>query len=230
MGPVVQIGVYFFALFSYFNLAIPYIFKNLSFFMFLFSGFFSLVFLTGLVKIFELKVPEIKEEKKNLKIAVGSVFILMNFFYFTNLIPPIPLSIKDVGVYHSIERVGDNYSVVGEECQRWDRCIITGREVHISTITQRIYFYSAVYSPPQMDMNIVHHWEIYDPENGEWLTEAEIPFEITGGRDIGFRWYSYYTAYPGLWRVSVKTERGQVVGRKSFEIIYGENERKVKEI
>ncbi len=219
VGPAIQLGAYFFALFAYFNLALPYIFKRLNLVMFLISGILSFVLISVFIHFLSKYAKRVKKENGFLIKTIVGFFVLMNFLYFSNLIPPIPLTLKDVGVYHSIERINDSYEVTAEECQNWDRCLFTREKRHITVDRQPIYFYSATYAPPEMDMRVVHEWQKYDRDENGWITQARIPFDITGGREIGFRWYSYYNADPGLWRVNVQTERGQTIGRKSFHIV-----------
>ncbi|MGM0439147.1 MAG: DUF2914 domain-containing protein [Patescibacteria group bacterium] len=230
LGPEVQIGAYFFALFAYFNLALPYIFKVLNVPMFLISGLISLLVISVFLYVLTNYIEEIRNEKNKLYMTVTGIFVLVNILYFTNMIPPIPLTLKGTGVYHSIDRIDDNYEVVTEKCQNWDKCLFTREIRNISEPPQSIYFYSAVYSPPEMDLEIAHRWQKYNDDQGEWETEARIPFQLQGGRDIGFRWYSYYTVSPGLWRVVVETRNGQVIGRDSFYIKEGSTTKVTKEI
>ncbi len=217
--PAIHISVYFFAIFSYLNLILPYIFKDLSVFMFVLSGIFSLAIATVFVFTLSAFVSGIKEKRKTLSVSIGSIFLAMNFLYFFNLIPPIPLSIKEIGIYHHIERVNDGYRVETEKCFSWDRCFFSNEQRHIHSERGVLYLYTAVYAPHGMSIGIENEWQRYDEEQKKWQTKAIIPFDIAGGREIGYRWYSYYTVYPGYWRVNVKTERGQTVGRKNFIVI-----------
>ncbi len=229
--PSIQITVYFFAVFSYFNLIFPYIFNSLSVFIFVLSSFVSLGVIIVFIKILSLYLEAVRKKIKFLFFAIGSVFVVMNFLYFLNLIPPIPLSIKDIGVYHIVKRTGDNYLVKTEDCSRWDRCIFLYEKRHISSARQVLFLYSAVYAPEGMELKVTNEWQKYNDDSKKWETRAEIPFHIKGGRDIGYRWYSYYNVDAGLWRVNVKTERGQTIGRKYFHVVQGEDtEKKLKEI
>ena len=229
-GPEVQISAYFFALFAYFNLAFPYVFKTLSILMFLISGLVSLLVISLFLYFTSNYIEELKDHKNKLYMTIAGIFLLVNVLYFTNMIPPIPLTLKDMGIYHSIERIDDNYKAITEECQSWDRCLFTREVRHIDEFSQSIYFYSAVYSPPEMDLEIVHRWQKYNNNQNSWKTKAKIPFQLEGGRDIGFRWYSYYQVTPGLWRVVVETKKGQVVGRDSFYIEKGLAIKTIEEI
>ena len=229
VGPVVQMGAYFFALFAYFNLALPYIFTRLDLLMFLISGFLSLLLIAVFIHLLSGWIESVRKEKRALKITIGIVFLVMNFLYFTNLIPPIPLTLKEVDVYHHIERVNNDYIVITEECDGIIGCRFSRTRRHIFQEREPIYLYSAIYAPAGMTMGITHKWQVYDENEGSWVTEAEIPFDIIGGREMGFRGYSYYTAYPGYGRVSIQTERGQTIGRKSCYLIREEGpERTIK--
>ncbi len=229
--PAIQISVYFFAIFSYLNLIFPYLFNNLSSFVFLLGSVLSLFFVALFTFLLSFHSLRVEKKKKVLLFSIGGIFAVMNFLYFFNFIPPIPLSIKDIGVYHNIERINDSYLVETEECKKWDNCFFSRDQRHISSERQRLYLYSAVYAPEGMDLKVVHEWQKYDKEKRKWNTKVEIPFHIYGGRDIGYRWYSYYNVSSGRWRVNVKTKKGQTIGRKIFYVISKEDmERKNKEI
>ncbi len=224
--PSIQISIYFFALFSYLNILLPNLLKDITPTIFIASGVVSFIYILLFTILLVKKTFTVKEKKKVIVIAVSTIYILMNVFYFFNLIPPIPLSIKDIGVYHKIERYNDNYRVVTEDCGSILSCAIYHETRSIPATRQKIFFYSAVYAPDTMNLDIVHEWQKYSYKNKRWETSATIPFTVQGGRDIGYRWYTFYTVTPGYWRVNVKTKRGQTVGRKNFYIIEGNLPRK----
>lgn len=63
-----------------------------------------------------------------------------------------------------------------------------------------------------------------DSEDG-WLTSDKIPLTITGGREQGFRGYSFkYNYQPGDWQVRIETENGLEIGRISLEIEEDDNQ------
>lgn len=217
--PVVQVGVYFFVAFSYFNLVFPYIFKTLGMGIFFASGFLSLFLVVGFVYFLSTYSKQVGREKRKLWFVIGVVFLGMNFLYFANLIPPIPLSIKEAGVYHNVERLNGNYRVVGEKCQRWDRCLFTQKRMHIKKERESIYVFSAIHAPLGMSLKVAHVWKKYDPKKDTWVRKARLTYNIKGGRKGGYRLYTYNVVTPGLWRVSIETKRGQVIGQKSFYVV-----------
>lgn len=143
---------------------------------------------------------------------------MINVLYFTNLIPPIPLSLKDAGVYHSIVRnSGGNYTVIGESQTFWD--FFKPYEPYHEVLGQPIYVFSSIFSPTNLNTQVVHEWQHQDDVSKAWTTISKTKLLIIGGRDGGFRTYSVRTIdMPGLWRVDVKTLQGQLIGRIKFEV------------
>jgi len=218
--PAIQISIYFFALFSYLNLLLPNLMRDLGPHIFLGSGFVSLIFIFLFLSVLSFHTHTVREKKKIITVTTASIFLLMNFFYFMNLIPPIPLSVQDAGVYYEIERVNNRYRVLKEECYAWDNCFFTHERRHIKNEREVIYLYSAVFAPEEMTLNVVHQWQRYSKEDNSWQTMGTVPFSVKGGRDTGYRWFTYYNVFPGYWRVNIKTETGQTIGRKNFHVIY----------
>ncbi len=226
--PSIQISVYFFAIFSYLNLLFPNLLKDLGDWIFIGSGLVSLTAVVLFIHFLSSYVPQVKERKKTLSFSVGSIFLVMNLFYFFNLIPPIPLSIQDIGIYHDIRRVDGSYEVLTEECDGYLKCLFFYERRHISSERGRLYLYSAVFAPEDMKLNVSHEWQKFNEENNRWETAGNIPFSVVGGRDTGYRWYTYYMVTPGFWRVNVKTEKGQTIGRKNFYVFEEDNIIKTK--
>jgi hypothetical protein len=145
------------------------------------------------------------------------ILITVTVLYFFNLIPPIPLALKDAGIYHSIGRIGSTYEVQREEKGIIDFFRLR-EKVHV-TQGQKLYAYSAIFSPPKLDINIVHEWQ-HKNAQGEWVTTSRIQLPLAGGRPEGFRTYSEKSnLQPGDWRVNIGTYRGQLIGRINFEVV-----------
>lgn len=138
--------------------------------------------------------------------------------YFTGLIPPIPLSLKDSGVYHSLVRTDSGYAVQGEVDRAWwDARPDTVRVGSGTTL----YAFSSVAAPSRFGAVVVHRWQRYDEKARAWTTTSRVAFPISGGRLEGYRGYSESSVAPGAWRVRVETENGQVIGQLRFDAISG---------
>ena len=83
-----------------------------------------------------------------------------------------------------------------------------------------VYAYSAVFSPTNLNITIVHQWQHYDENQKKWITTFTISLPVTGGRGGGFRTYSESSNLAaGKWRVNIETEQGQIIGRLRFNIV-----------
>lgn len=216
---VFQISVLFFSIYSFAIFIVPVIFHQIGRIMFILSGLLSLAVLAIFILcLWHISRERFRESKKLLYLAVGGITILINVLYFTNLIPPIPLSLKDAGVYHSIIRNSDgNYSATSEPQGFWD--YFKSYESFNETGGQPVYVFSSIFSPTNLNTQVVHEWQHYDEATKKWMTTNKIKLSIVGGRDGGFRTYSIkIITNPGLWRVNVQTLQGQLIGRIKFEV------------
>lgn len=220
-----QVSTFFIALFSFFIFFIPVLLKNLSAWVFLLSGLISLSVIVLFIKLLvKINSKEVSESKKILWLSIGGIYLLINILYFTNIIPPIPLSLADVGVYHRVTRNEEGkYMVTKEKRNSLIPFLQSTETVHLAK-GNRLFIYSAVFAPTKINASIVHRWQRYDKEDGEWKTQSRIPLQITGGRDGGYRTYSYKDNMEvGLWRVNIETNRGQIIGRKKFKVEFVSN-------
>jgi hypothetical protein len=77
-----------------------------------------------------------------------------------------------------------------------------------------LYVFTAIFSPNELNPNIIHEWQKYDETKKEWVTVNTVLLPIVGGRDDGYRTFSFKeNPESGRWRVNVKTETEQLVGR-----------------
>lgn len=219
---VFQTTMLFLAFLSYSIFATPILVGKLGDDVFALSGVISLAAIAVYLAFVWASVPKrLARGWKGLAVAIASVLVIVSGFYAANLIPPVPLTLQDGGVYRSVERAGGDYVLIGEERTPMER-LLERQTAHIVPGTT-LYAYSAVYSPANISTDIVHEWQRYDASSRRWITASTVLFPIAGGRDGGYRGYSYKSALSeGSWRVNVKNKRGQVIGRISFRIEYVE--------
>ncbi len=216
-----QLSFLFLSIFVFAIFLIPVLMHKVGAPIFLLSGGVSLLliylFVSALKKFAKEKFR--KGSSERIWVSIFSIFFIINALYFTNLIPPIPLSLKDAGVYHSIA-VGSRgeYLVSEEERVGWKRYLELRQKVHLLP-NEPLYAYAAIFAPGSLNTRVVHEWQ-YRNEFGEWVTATRISITLSGGRDQGFRTYSNKTSLtPGIWRVNIENPRGQLIGRVNFEII-----------
>ncbi len=216
-----QLIVFFIALFSFSIFYVPVLTKKMNEWIFILSGIISVTLIYLLIRLFIIFIPKLVYE--NLKIIMwgtGSFFILINIFYFSNILPPIPLSLKDGGIYHSVIRTQNGYVLRGEERKLLDLFRLY-KPIHVFP-GNPIYAFSSVFAPTDLNTEIVHEWQYYDKKEDAWVTISTIKFPIVGGSDGGYRGYSFKeNLFPGKWRVNVNNTRNQVIGRLKFRVTQG---------
>lgn len=214
---VFQSSVFFVALFSYLIVLVPVLTGKIGADVFLVSGGASIAVMALLFLALVRLVGHPKAHPRFLMRSVLGIYIVVNALYFANLIPPVPLGLKDAGVYHSVSRIPatDSYQVVYEN-QSWYRYLRPYDVIHVAE-GEPVYVYSAVFAPTNLNTVVYHHWQRFDARRDGWLTTDRLQFPISGGRDAGYRGYTAKTnPAPGRWRVDIITERGQRIGRVSF--------------
>ncbi len=215
-----NLGVFFVAVFSYTIFSLPVLLRRLGTDVFILSGFLSLGVVAVLMYLVKKTAPGKFSERRKAGafFTIGAIYVLFNILYFTNIIPPIPLSMKEAGIYHKIERIfNGNYALYGEQKEWYE--FWRKNEFHFLP-GGSVYAYSAIFAPTKIESRIFHRWSFYDENENRWIELAKIGFPIFGGRDGGYRGYSVKeSVFPGKWRVDVVTERGQIVGRINFKIL-----------
>ena len=218
LKPVVQISVFYFVLFSYATLVLPYLMNSIQVWIFLLAGLISLIVIYIYIRILSDRLDHIAKIKLYLKRSILIIFLVMNTLYFLNIIPPIPLSLRSAEMTHSLSRSNGAY-LLGVEQENWFERLIPGQTVHIEQ-GDPLYAFSTIFAPADLDTTIVHNWQYYDSDTWQWVDSSRLSFYISGGRDQGYRGYSVTSKlHEGKWRVSVETERGQVLGRINFRIV-----------
>jgi len=209
--------LFFFALYSYAIFALPIYTKTIGVLTFLGSGVLAI----ALFALFTMLLRSLGRERflaEVWRIRAGAlaVLVVINVFYFTNILPPLPLSAEAAGVYHSVWREPGEY-LASAEREPWQVRYL-GLSPTLHTVQgESLSVYSAVFAPTALTTTIVHRWQRYDPIAQEWATRSTIAYPIQGGRDGGYRGYSSVpVSDAGRWRVDIETADGRRIARLSF--------------
>jgi hypothetical protein len=217
-----NIAVYYVLLLTYLVIALPtFVLHSIGPRSFLISGAASL----GVIAAFlwALFVPVYKsDKKKQLVQAAGivlGIFVIFNGMYFLNIIPPVPLSLKQAGIYHSVAADGTgNYTGTFEKKHWYEFWRDTADTYHVAA-GEPAYCFSAVFAPGALSTPIRHTWEYYYPTTKNWIKVGTVQFPIIGGRAEGYRGYSEkHVLTDGHWRCTVSTAKGQVIGYITFVV------------
>ncbi len=184
----------------FFNFALAHLFRSISTFWFYLGTLVAVVLVLGLRKI----------SKTEAATVWPSIFVagLMLALHALNIIPPVPLVKKEMLVAHSVTRREGGYVAMVESPQWrfWKRSSTT---FHYDG--DRMYCFTSVFVPRGIRTTIRHRW-LYDAGD-EWRNAGVVPFTISGGREGGYRGYTYKTKVtPGRWRVIAESESGAAIG------------------
>lgn len=215
--PRIQIGAYFFVGFSLFSVILPFLFNSLSPLLFVAAGLVSASIVIVYTLLLQRISASVREQNQSIWAAIAAILVVMNVFYFTNVTPPIPLSIREAGVYHKVERINSDYVLHGEK-ETFLEELIPGQTIHIQP-GQQAYVFTAIFAPAEFKAPIVYRWQYYNENQKDWVDRGTFSHDIVGGRNAGYRGYTWVTdPASGQWRVSVETPRGRVLGVVTFTV------------
>jgi len=216
-----QFSVYFFLNFTFFTFILPVFIKEMNTYIFMLSGVVSLACTLGLIFITHNQSPSTRSEIKIGKLLAIVLFIyaLINVFYFFRLIPPVPLALNSGIVAHDI-KFQDNAYVVSFEPDETHIFWREHKRKFLYKPGEKVYVFSSIFAPTDIEKSILHRWKWYNDSTEEWELVEDIGFDITGGRDNGYRGYTYKNnVKEGEWQVEVITEEELVLGVIDFEIV-----------
>lgn len=145
--------------------------------------------------------------------AVHVVFVLLYFFH---VIPPVPLSISYIGIYHQVEKENGEYKLTYHR-SKW-RFWEHGDQTYLARPGDTINCFAQIFAPSRFQEQLQVRWLFKDPRQG-WLSADAIPIPILGGREEGYRVHTKKANYqPGDWRVQIETRENHEIGRINFTV------------
>jgi hypothetical protein len=157
-----------------------------------------------------------KQQKQKVLVPLGCMLIVFLGFYLFRLIPPVPLSIPFMGVYHGVERTEAGYRL-SHERPFW-RIWHNGDQWFQAQPGDRVHVYFRIFSPSRFQDQVQMRWYLDEPARG-WTLQDTIPIKIVGGREQGFRGYGAKTKYQaGDWKVQIETTDAREIGRIYFKL------------
>ncbi|HEV8677612.1 MAG TPA: hypothetical protein VN701_02170, partial [Candidatus Paceibacterota bacterium] len=146
-----HIAAYYLLLFTYLMISLPtFVIHQVGAWVFLLTGAASLAYIAGFLWLVYYLVLRGRNRRRQLVevcVYVAAIFFAFNIFYFLNVIPPVPLSMKDIGIYHSVaHNASGNYDATLEPAQWYAFWRDTSNVFHLSA-GQTGYCFSSVFAP-----------------------------------------------------------------------------------
>ncbi len=222
-----QINLLFIALFSFSIFYVPILTKTIADWVFFLSGFIALFLIWLFVLFLAKNLEKFREESFfNIKRNIVLIYFAFNVMYVTNIIPPIPLSIKEIETYHKVYIEDGKYVGEKQKFKWWEIHKKWGEKIYINP-NGNVYVYTSVFAPTDLKTKITHNW--YMKQDGKWVETDKITYPIKGGRDGGYRGYTLKGSIKeGDWRLAVTANGDRVVGHMNFKVIHTEELPEIK--
>lgn len=220
-GTTLRMTLFSLCLVSYFTYLVPTLVGSIGVLPFLGTLTASTACVSGLAWWLSYDLPDPRSElKRHLLIPYAAVALGFASLYFLRVIPPVPLSLQEIGIYHEVRREGDEF-VLARTRSRW-RFWERGDQTFLARPQDKVYCYVSVFSPTHFAERLQVRWMYKDPAEG-WSEFDAIPLPITGGRDGGWRGFTAKAKWkPGRWRVKVETSDRRELGRVDLTVVPGE--------
>lgn len=216
----VLLALFYFSTASFVTFFLPVVTGLIAPWLFYMGAVLSLFLAIGLLcLIFGWRLWQGQKDRVLCLTGVVGTCALFILLYALNWIPPVPLSLKFGGIYHSVRKEGSGYHLTYVPSP-WHSLWKTSEDPFYYRPGDRAYCFTSVFAPSNISMPIVHVWHRYDEKKKIWREESRISYPISGGREGGYRGYTYKQAVmPGHWRVHVEIPDGRTLGYVGFEIM-----------
>ena len=216
-----QFGAYFFVTFTFFIFFLPILFGFMNTFRFVLSGFAGLAVTLYLVQRIYRKSPSTRKDisKNKLLSIIFGIYLFVNGCYYFNLIPPVPMSLQNGLVAYEVTKSGSTFQVTYEQ-SGFPRFWKSFHPTFYHSDSDSVFVYTSIFAPTDLSHSVQHRWQWFDAENEMWAVTDTINSEVTGGREGGFRGYTFKrNVWPARWKVEVTTANGLVLGAIDFRIV-----------
>jgi hypothetical protein len=148
---------------------------------------------------------------------VWAIAGVLSLAYISDFIPPVPLVKRDMQIGLNLEKSNGDMVISVEKSPWYKPWRLLSNDLHVPA-GGRVYCVSAVFAPSGINTSLYHRWEHYDEKQG-WQATSRIGFGLSGGRQGGFRGYTYkQNIQSGQWRVKVETEDGRTLTVYHFNL------------
>jgi hypothetical protein len=232
-GPVVRFALLSLSLTSYGALLLPILLGSIRKWMFVAAAALAcgmMMFCVRLLSRWTGDPPSVHRRVARPALGVQAVLLVA---YFVGAIPPVPLSVQYIGIYHEVVPPGAQAAESAEGAEgevpapirsyelkhqrpRW-KWWQHGDQDFAARPGDIVYCFARVFAPRGFRDAIYVHW-LWKGSEG-WRDQGRAQLDITGGRGDGFRAFATKKNYqPGRWRVEIETEDGRDIGTIHFDL------------
>jgi len=235
-GPIVRFALLSLCMTSYGALLLPVMLGFMSKWLFVAAVVLSCGALGWLARALYRWTGNAKSIREQVLAPALAMQGLLVAAYFAGAIPPVPLSVQFIGIYHEVVPPGRE-----AETGTVQAALVAGSPPAVRTYQLKhqrpwwkvwqhgdqdfearpgdvVYCFARVFAPNGFRDAIYVHWWLQGQKGG-WVDQGRAQLNISGGRGEGFRAYATKKNYqPGRWRVEIETEDGRDIGVIRFNL------------
>lgn len=225
-GPIVRVLLLSFAITSYVAYLLPVLWGSLHPWQYLLSVALGSGGTYGLWRLFtKFNNDPSWTFKRAVAPGLGMQVFLLTA-YVLGVIPPVPLSLKHIGIYTAVTpqrtEKSMHYGLTYQPAPGWEFWRKQDTTFVAPTGTHA-YVFVRIFAPTKFHDSVKFAWDYDDPDKG-W-TQRGNPYgtKLSGGNEEGYRTFAFSTmGKPGKYRVRVLTTDDREIGRASFHYVEGE--------
>jgi hypothetical protein len=215
LGLGVKFALYSLCMTSYFAYLVPIVLGSVGSIPFLLSLAAKSAIWLILLRALSARIADRMVLRNQILVPGALVQAVFLALYVAQAIPPVPVSIDYLGIYHSIEKENGQYRL--GYYRPWWKIWQNGDQSFAARPGDKVYCFVRIFSPTRFRDQVKVRWLFKDRRG--WQSSDAIPLEIVGGRNEGFRGFAFKANYqPGDWRVQIETTDGREIGRIAFSI------------
>ena len=216
-----QFGALFFVIFTFFTFIIPVFAGTMSTLIFIISGLAALAFTLFFITFIYRKSPSTRREVdiKSISSIIIGLYLVINVLYYFNMIPPVPLSLKSGVIAYNVDKSDHTYTVTYDPDKTFKIWRSFNHDVAYMP-GDTVFAYTSIFAPTNLKKSVAHRWKHFNSQTEEWQISDVIDYKIEGGRDNGYRGFTFKTnLQTGQWEIDVITKEGLIIGTIDFELI-----------
>ena len=226
LGPVLRVALLSFVVSGFLAYLFPVLMGSLRSWHFYLSLLIACAVTVGLWKVFQRFTHDPNWTFRRAAAPGLTVQATLLVLYLAHVVPPVPLSLKYIGIFHEVSKV-----VEGEHAGDYRLSYVKAPSMLPSIFDyngadffarpdDKAYAFVLLFAPSGFSDKVGFAWEYDDPKKG-WVDVGTPYFTgLGGGREHGFRTFGNRSvSRAGDYRVRVLTTDGREIGRKSFEVV-----------
>lgn len=228
-GPVVRFALLSLCVTSYLALLLPILLGFIRKWMFVAAVALACAAIAWFVRALSRWTGDVASVRRRVAMPALGVQAVLVLAYFAGAIPPVPLSVQFIGIYHEVVPPAAQAAIEGgapaaagrtyelRHQRPWWKPWQHGDQDFAARPGDVVYCFARVFAPRGFRDAIYVRW-LWQGREG-WLDRGRAQLGISGGRGHGFRAFATKKNYqPGHWRVEIETEDGRDIGVIHFEL------------